>query len=198
MSFSTTNIANMALGHLGQGLQIDDFDTDTSPAGKACRAYYELARDATLERFPWAFAVERVALALVGDGEDEHEEWEYVYQVPSDCLAPRRILSGTRNDNPSTVVRYVVKGDQIFTDMEDAVLEYTKQVTNAPDFPPSFVEALSYKLAQLISPRVAKDAELGGVMLQMHEMALARAAGLDADRERPDAEPDSEGLRSRL
>ena len=62
---SKTEIANLALSHLGVGKEIGNLDTEKTEEAVAMRRFYESARDATLRDFPWPFATRMVALALV-------------------------------------------------------------------------------------------------------------------------------------
>jgi hypothetical protein len=54
-------LANIALGHLGQA-SIADYN-ETSPPAEAVRRYWDLVRDALLRERHWNFAILRVALA---------------------------------------------------------------------------------------------------------------------------------------
>ena len=156
MASSSTEIANLALGHCGVGKEIANLDTENSAEAKACRRFYDIAMESLQEDFPYAFLSKEVALGLVT--EDPSEEYKYSYQVPSDSVRLGRILSGNRNDDEQTKVRYKIvrgtSGREIWTDQIDACMEYQVLETDTGRFGASWTLMISYKLAELISPSV--------------------------------------------
>lgn len=198
---TSTEIANLALSHLGAGVEISDLDTENSPAAKACRTFYNQARQQTLRDFPWPFATKTAALGLVDT--DPTDEWAYSYQYPSDCLEFRRILSGTRNDSRQSKVPYrVVYGSsaaEIYTDYEEAEGEWTVDVTEGGRFPADFVMALSFRLAAYIAPRVSAGDpfKLGLRCLQLYGVELAKAEANALRDEQQEEPPEAEMIRGR-
>ena len=79
MASSKTEIANLAISHLGIGKTIANLELEKSQEAIACRRFYDTVRDSSLRDFPWPFAGKIQALALVSN------EWLYAYQYPSDC-----------------------------------------------------------------------------------------------------------------
>ena len=124
----------MALSHIGSAKDIANLDTDKSDEARACRRFFDVARDATLRDFAWPFAQRRAALGLIETFTDG--EWTYSYRYPSTALKLHRILSGIRNDNRQSRASYeILKDDDgrlIYTDMENAEVEYTEQVLLSP------------------------------------------------------------------
>lgn len=198
---SSTEIANLALSHLGIGKEISNIETDQSKEAVACRRYYTIARDATLRDFNWPFATKIAALGLVE--EDPNSEWDFSYQQPSDCLKPRRILSGIRNDPRDSRVPYRLAqsdaGNVIFTDKEDAELEYTLRVEDVTYYPPDFVLALSYRLAGLIAPRITggDNFQIGERAKNEYKAEISSAARTSLNEEQVEQDPDSEFIRAR-
>lgn len=198
---SITDICNMALGHLGSSLEIANYETENSQEARACRRYFEPARDTTLKKFPWPFATQFYTLGLVE--EDPTTEWAFSYRYPSDTLQFRRLLSGTRNDTRQSRVPYRVVKDSagllIYTDCEDAVGEYTVRVSNASFYPVDFTLALSYLLASMIAPQITSGDQfkLGEKALKMWDFEINQARA-DAWNEQQDEEvPESEFVRAR-
>jgi hypothetical protein len=114
-----------------------------------------------------------------------------------------RILSGIRNDNrqsrvPFRIVRDV-SGRLIYTDAEDAVIEYTRDETNPELFTPDFTLALSYFLAVQIAPRLtAGDPfKLSEKVLNFYLAHLSRAKAIARNEEQMEQEPESEFTRGR-
>lgn len=203
LTASDTTIANLALSHVGVGKEIAALETENSNEANACRRYFETARDLTVRAFAWPFAMKSAVLTLVA--ENPTTEWAFSYVYPADCLRDIRILSGIRNDTRQSRIPYKVINDQdnsrllIYTDMEDAILEYTVKVTNSALFPPDFTMAFSYRLGYLIAPRLTKGDpfKLGQNCINMFRDAIATAKA-DAINENQDEElPDSEFIRGR-
>lgn len=194
-------IANMALRAIGVGKTISDLDTDTSAEAVACRTFWETIRDEVLSDFPWPFATKFATLGLVE--EDPTDEYQYSYRYPSDCLKLRRILSGARHDSRQTRVHYRVgqdtQGKLIYTDEQDAQVEYTLRETNTERFPSDLVLALSYKLAAAIAPSNAKGDpfKLVEKMLSLYEMQIGKAKANAANEDQPDENPESQFIRER-
>jgi hypothetical protein len=201
MASSETEIANMALSHLGIGKEIQNIETESSQEAKACRRFFDTARDAVLRDFPWPFATKLVDLGLVE--EDPNDEWGFSYRYPSDAIALRRILSGIRNDTLASRVPYKVGQDSqgllIFTDAEDAQMEYTVREEAVERFSPDFILALSMRLAVYVAPRLTggDPFKIGqrAMSLYMAEIGLAQASA--TGEEQPEQQPDSEFITGR-
>lgn len=198
---SVTDICNMALSHLGIGKEIGNIETDDDEEAAAFNRFYENCRDILLRDFPWPFAMVTADLGLVE--EDPTEEWAYSYRYPSNCLKLKRIQSGIRNDNQDSRIPYRVSRDDggllLYTDLEDAVIEYTFRETDPGRFPPEFVSALSFLLAFKMAPRLtAGDPfKLGDRAYQMYQVEIGKARASAGNEEVPGREPDSEFIRAR-
>jgi hypothetical protein len=198
---SDTEIANLAITLLGTGKRIGNLTTENSPEANAVNVFFTTARDKAFEDFPWPFATRFVALALIE--EDPTTEWNYSYGYPSTAVTFRRILSGVRNDSHQSKVRYrIVYGTsarEIYTDEENAVAEFTFRVTDTGRFPPSFVLAFAYKLAELIAPALTGgdpfDRETK--MKNKYHEAISEAWANAANEEVPDEAVASEFERER-
>lgn len=194
-------ICNMALSHLGVGKEIANLETETSQEAAACRRFFSVARDNTLRDYPWPFTTKIQALALIET--DPNDEWNYSYRYPSDCLRLRRVLSGIRNDNRQTRVPYKIAqdaaGQLIYTDTENAEVEYTIRETDPSRYPSDFVMAFSLRLASYIAPRLTKGDpfKLGDRALQLHQYEVQKAMASAHVEEQQEELPDSEFIRER-
>jgi hypothetical protein len=197
---SPTEICNLALGHLGIGKEIATLEEKSDEAA-ACRRYYPLAVEAVLGDFAWPFATRFATLALVES--DPTEEWAYSYRYPSDCLMVRRILSGTRQDSLGSREEYRIASDSqgmiILTDKEDATIEYTVELTDTAMFGADFIEALSFRIAMAIAPRVTGGDPfgLGNRAAKMYEAAIQGAKAGAANEEAPPPPLEAESIRAR-
>jgi len=179
MGYSRTEIANMALSHIGSGAEIENLDTDPSEQAAACRVNFNLVLGTLLEDFDWWFCRKIVALGLVAL--NPNSEWLFSYRWPSDCKKLLRILSGQREDDESTRVEHIGgvddQGRLIFTDQENAEVEYIFLPENTGNLPDYFVETFSFKLAQRISSRITREdpAGMAAKMEVQHLRTLDRA-----------------------
>lgn len=199
---SITDICNMALAHLAQTDEIDNFETDTTEAAILCRRFFATARDKTLRDYTWNFATQYLTAGLVES--DPTTEWLYSYRYPSDCLMLRRILSGTRPDDGDSDIPYEVARDEsgrvIYTDMEDAVIEYTIRETNPSFYTPDFTLALSALLAFYIAPKLTRGDKnkLGARAFDLYRLEIKRAWTNNLNEPVKHPEPDTKSIRARI
>jgi hypothetical protein len=198
---SDTEIANLAISHLGVAKEIADLETEDSEEANTCRRFYTTALEATLRDLPWPFATKFIALALVE--EDPTDEWDYSYRYPADCLKVRRILSGIRNDTRQSRAPYKISQDGsgrlILTDQQNAEIEYTVNETDEQKYPADFVLAFSFRLAMYAAARLtAGDPfKLKLEMEKSYRKELVMAGASAFTEEQIDEEPDSEYIRER-
>ena len=201
MTASNTEIANLSLSHLGIGVAIGNLDTERSAEALACRTFYEQARRQTLRDYDWTFAHKIVALGLVTTEPDD--EWAYSYQYPSDCLKFRRIQSGIRNDNKQSAIPYRIiygaSAREIYTDLADAVGEYTVDVTSVSRFTDDFVMAMSLRLAAYIAPRLTggDPFKVGERAMRLYTYEVGLAAANSENEQQREQEPEAELIRAR-
>lgn len=201
---SNTEIANLAISHLGIGKDIGNLDTTNSPEANAVRRFYATAQEEILRDWAWPFATKYVALGLVeSNPSGVADEWDYSYRYPSDCLFIRKIASGARNDSRQGRANYIVARDTtgllILSDMQDACIKYTVRETDESRYPPDFVMAFSYLLAFYAASRITagdpfKNQEK---MIQFYFQSLSKARANAANEEQVDENVDSEYIRGR-
>jgi hypothetical protein len=192
------NWALLRVGHtqLLQGL------TDKSAAAQAASGVLAFARDVALEAYPWPFATKRVALSLLAGV--ERTDWEYVYQVPSDCIAPRYlVLEGVRSPMADQRSPFQVEASDdgatrvLLTDLEDAELVYTMRHTISNAWSPGFCDALAWRLAAELALGLKKDAGLARGALVQYDMAISAAAAMVANQAQPDLLPETPSIAAR-
>lgn len=194
---SSTEICNLALAHVGSSKLITSL-TEKSDEARACNQFFDQTRQEVLREFPWHFTTRFQELALIE--EQPTNEWGFSYGYPSDALTIRRILSGIRRDTIESRARFrVVRGESsqvIFTDTVDACAEYTVNETDAGRFPVDFVNALSWKIALYIAPRLTE----GDPFKVMREIqrgyvaAIGIAVSSFANERGEDRKPESESI----
>lgn len=197
---SSTEICNMALGHLGVGKDIASL-AENSAEARACNRYYNIAVQAVIADFPWPFATRFATLALVEA--DPTDEWAYSYRYPADCMMIRRILSGVRQDSLASREEYRIASDTmgaiILTDKENAQIEYTVMPADTALFPVDFIEALSYRIAWAVAPTLTggDPFKLGDRAARAYAESIAAAKSGAANEESPPVPLESEFIRAR-
>lgn len=158
MATTEVEICNIALFRV-RAAEIGDLNEQSVNAEK-CRVLYPEVRDAVLAEGVWGFANTTRALALTGGTTDQ---WDYVYDYPNDCLNAHYIVppggsgdiatSGiTLSNIEFSPIPFEILNDDagtraIVTNHENAILAYTKYVTDVRLFDPMFQEALKWSLA---------------------------------------------------
>ena len=194
-----TDIVNLALTHLGTRT-ISSLTNDRSPEAIVMRLLYEVERDNMLREFPWAFSRRFADLGLVE--EDPTDEWAYSYRYPSDALMIRRFLS-ERNETRQTRIPHVILGDDtgglLYTDEEDAAIEYTSRITDTQKFTTDFCRALGFRLAYLSAPKLTAGDPygLGNRAYNLYREALTVAQSSNINEQQEEEPPNSELQRAR-
>jgi hypothetical protein len=121
---SDTDIANLALAHLGDDAAITSFDPpDGSAQAEHCARFYPIARDVCLEAHAWTFAKRTIQLSETTTAVNDYD---FVYVLPSDCLKVLRIYpEGWRRDLTG-IDEFETETDEegqkiLLTDLENAV-----------------------------------------------------------------------------
>jgi hypothetical protein len=195
---SEVSIANMALAHISKGT-IQSL-TENSTEAKKAKLFYETARMQALEAFNWDFARRRATLALHGDDPPEGE-WEYRYQLPADCIAPRKLVNPLGGDADAVPFEKAMSIDGttacLLTDLEDAVLIYTFDQRTPALFSPAFVISFSYLLAFYLAAPLTTDAQVQKNMWGAYVSSMSAAAGLNANQSIDRKPRDAEWIRGR-
>lgn len=195
---SDVDICNLALAAIGTRSSISALD-EGSTESNACALQYTVARDAVLGGVHWNFARKQALMAVLKDaslGQSVPPPWNYEYAYPSDCLQGRYVmpqLAATGGGVPGTVpvqsiasapVYFLVGSDTdsngndqnvILTNQPQAILVYTKRITNPSLFGPDFVDAFAYYLASRICIALTGDKGLARGMFDMADK-LVKAA----------------------
>lgn len=182
---SSVDICNRALSRIG-GKRITSLD-GTSREALECNLHYDAERKLMLAGFDWVFARGRSALALEATN-DRSDQWDYKYAVPSDMMniiwindpdAAR--LAKVNNQNPNA--EYELAGSHIYCDVEACYIEYTKNITDAQQFPPHFDNALKWAIADAVAFPLSTSERLAVRAASKAESALSEAQATDATLE---------------
>lgn len=201
MAATDTEVCNLALLHIGVTKAIATLATEKSTEAAACRVAYEPARDSTFRDFSWPFATKSADLALVQADPDDY--YAFSYRVPADCARVIKLWSGVRNDSRQSRVPYKIVNDAggslIFTDLEDARVEYTKIEDDMTLWPSDFTLAVSYKIGYMTAPALTKGDpfKLGDKCQQNYERAIAMAKATALNEGQAEEDVESEAVRAR-
>lgn len=174
---------NVALSHIGFTKQISNINTDLTQQAITARLHLKDAIDECLRRFDWPFATRYATLTLVAGtaSEPANEDWRYAYRLPVDCVKARRIVNPLVGrdydpDPPKFRLGSDSDGNLLYTNEEDASLEYTKRMT-CPAYQGDrlFKDALEWLLASKFAPALSRDTKLQAFCLQMFEDRFAAA-----------------------
>lgn len=192
MATSSVVICNLGLSHLGADAVLTSIDPpDGSVESGHCARYYPVARQELIEMFPWTFAKTRVALSQV---DNPSSVWTYAYAAPSDLIQPQRILTTSTLDaygffpfggllradevalfTERGSAQFEVENGVILTHEEDAVLLYTRDVTDTSKYTAGFTVALSYLMASYLAGPIIKGDNGAQAAATMRKMAGAKA-----------------------
>jgi hypothetical protein len=173
---SKVQICNRALStYLGVG-RINSLTESTAQA-QQCDMHFDDTLAGLLETHWWVFATGRQVLAEVTN--DRATEWAYKYAMPADAIDVRWVNEPTTArarmaafQSPDTD-REMIEGF-IYSDVQSAVCEYTKIVSDTGLFPQYFSDALSAALAANVAMALTEDIKRARNAME------AAAARLDA------------------
>lgn len=177
---NTVSICNLALSHLGKP-PINAL-TERSAEAVACNTFYNQARQTLLQSSGWTFAKRREPLAETTP--DFIDRWAKTYLRPGDALSILRVYpSGHAPYMGGPTPPFEVREGRVYCNVDLAVCEYVFDQTDAGQFSPLFVDALSYWLAQLLSRPLTRSAKLTEEMRAEARNARSLAITADAAQE---------------
>ena len=209
---SAVDICNIALAFLGDTATVSSLNPpDGSAQAQHCARFYPIARTSALELAMWDFATKRAILAQV---DNSWSMWRYAYAMPSDAMSVLAILPQNALDDYSAVacspsyrpwpegyypppadsiytpqpftIEMTSTGQQvILTNVCDAVVRYTFDVSDTTKFSGLFTQALAWLLASMLAgPLLKGDAGAAESKrcLQMFQLIEAQAEASDANQ----------------
>ncbi|MBE7713707.1 MAG: hypothetical protein E7Z87_08180 [Cyanobacteria bacterium SIG26] len=192
MSFSRTNIYNIALSNLGVSTPISNYN-EKSPYAVIINNYYELARDTVLEAHEWSFANAYKELAL-SQFKSPDPNFSYAFAYPNDCIAPRAVIDpADRKEKKCIPAIDETTGEKIIlTNCNPCILRYTKTVLKEPFFSAAFVNALGHYLAYMSAQSILGSGNKKNTELQDYQIAIRQAIVTDARKTEVHDQDDSD------
>lgn len=188
-------IINLALGHIAQA-PIASISEASVQAETAVRVW-ETCRKETLRGHDWAFATVVATLTLsatygtlttsglyAGD-------YVYAYQYPSNCLAMWHIYGESLADKSvgedfRELYDPINSAKVLVTNVQDALGEYTFDVTDPQYYDSTFVTMLSYRLAAAMAMPLTGDPQLAVTMMQTFTTMMSEAERMSSYENNPD------------
>ncbi len=199
MARSITAICNEAISDLPAHSITDINDVNSTEAQECARHLPGVVAD-LIDYHDFDFVERRVALAAVANTRDG--EWAYAYAVPSTMVSPVKLvrnISGSsipgivvtpmlywgRIDMDLPTVDYAVADGVIYTDLNEAFLEYSTDALEPNKWPPLFAQAVIRTLASRIyRPILGEKADTREVAFkaQAAQRAVDEAVASDLNR----------------
>jgi hypothetical protein len=171
---SEADISNIALSNLGSAVQITSITPpDGSRESDLCARFYPVARRMMYTAdYNWSWTIQRAALVAVA-GEDV-SSWAYAYAAPNNMVRVAAVLpegyTRTTRSVPYSVEASSTGSRIIRTNIADAQIKYTIDVTNAGRFSGSFTIAIARRLSSLLAGPLIKG--LPGAKVSIEQMKL--------------------------
>jgi hypothetical protein len=195
---SDVEVGRMALAILGTRSNIESFTEDSIEA-KKLGVFRDQTRREVLYSFDWSFARRVKKLALHPTPPDD--QWGFRYALPFDFVAVRRLYSpiGRQADLPAHSLSATETTVTLQTDIEQAELVYTQDVSSTLNMSPLFISAWAHLWAYYVSSDLLGEAgkQYAQVLLQRYQFILMQAMQGDANSDRMEPERDAPWIRDR-
>lgn len=221
---SVADICNTSLSIIGSDTVVTSISPpDGSVEAGHCARFYPIARKEALAASTWNWAKTRVLLAPAPS--NPSTVWLYAYALPADCINPKRVLQQnlvedfiswpfSRVITSDELILWTERGSadfEIETDQTtgarlllanepDAVLLYTRDVTDTTKFEPVFVTYLSYLLAAYLAGPIIKGqagAQAAGSLRQIAQKMMGLGAVVNANQSAEGSEHIPDFIRGR-
>lgn len=179
MASSVTQIANLALGKLGQ-MRLTNISANDTNEARWCNEFYPHARDYVTEQPNIVWRHAKRTLVLEETTNDRTSDFQFAYGRPSDCFSFRYILPYQGGFDPRYSLRFECEGDTVYTDEATARGVYVRQITDVTRFVPSFTDAVSWYLAHLLCVPLKMESAQLDKMLAGYYRALGHAVACGA------------------
>lgn len=153
-------------------------------------ALFEPIRDALLSAYPWRFAVVQMALPRLETA--PIADYQYAFQLPSDCL---RVLS-VGNQGRSRGVQYRRVGNTLHSDSDAMIVDYIFR----PDdevAPAYFDQVVIARLSAEFCLPLTENTSRAEMLYRLAENEFERAKRIDAQQDTPRALDDFNLLNAR-
>lgn len=177
------DVCNAALVHLGYKLRVGSM-FDGSEQSKVFLDIYGQTRDQLLRQSMWGFA-EFDAPAVIAAGTPPFN-WAFQYDYPSDCIQVRNLINPNGDPNNPTpslwkVATLTVAGSEtkvVLSQVPNATIIYTRQITNPLIWDTGFTQALIVDLALAVDLALVQSPDLLKLLAPVAEAETVLAASM--------------------
>jgi len=154
-------------------------DLSEGTEGLVAASLYENSYRGLLASHSWRFATKKRQLSRLT--ETPLNEWDYMYQLPSDLITVVKVQDNTD---------YEIYGDKIYSDQPELYIDYRYRVdeTLLPDY---YTLTLQFLLAAQFAIPITDNSQRAQVYQSLYEDQLRRAKGIDSSSRPNDAIVDS-------
>ena len=196
MSISLTDIANLALNHVGQPpiMRLDDKDNDTARIVELVfePAIREMGRD-----HEWNCLKMRANLPQLQKPADFFG-WEFIYRMPVEAIRAL-VVNGHRVGLATSL--YEIEGRDILTDADQMLFQFIGFTTDSTVYDPMFVEAAATLIESKIAVQIRQDETLAEKLYLQYKNSVLPAArkvdGNERNKAPYDGREQSRSLQSR-
>jgi hypothetical protein len=171
-------IFNLSLMHIGE--RPAAALNEQSKGAVLLARIYDRTVKTVLSGFPWDFATETAALVLTTVQPTAYK-YALTYDLPTDCLRARKIITAGMAYDADSQIEFKREGAKLKCNVDDAVLVYTKSITDATLFDPLFVDVLSKYLAVHISLPVTGKPEVQSNVFRLLQLTAPHAEATQAN-----------------
>lgn len=150
--YTQTDIANLALSHLGDR-RINEIDDDNDTNAEIVADNYNHAIGYVFGAHEWRWALLQAELAQLPTA--PVARFSYQYALPSEFVRPANV-SESQTMYPLTDDWDII-GQHLMTNLGTVFLEYVSSHWDESQWPAYFAEAASVKLAALCAPRISHN-----------------------------------------
>lgn len=200
MARNITQICNEAIADL-PAHPITDINDDTATEAQECARHLPGVVSELVDYHDFDFVERRIALPLLTN--DRDGEWGYAYAVPDSFVGPIKLVRnyGSTSNTPGVIVtpmlywgsfetnlptiNYALADGVLYTDLEEAILEYSTDALEPNKWTPLFAQAVIRMLAaRIYRPILGEKADTREWMVkqQAAQRAVDEAVANDLNR----------------
>lgn len=165
------SISNLALTTLGAD-RITALE-DNSENARRLTAIYDFCLEDILRAHPWNFAIQRQELAQLST--TPIYEYDYEYQLPSNCLRVIQCSDGT-----SEITDYKIEGRKLLTDGDVVYIKFIAKVEDPNQYTSQFAQLLASRLAAELAYAITNNKSTAEQITALYQQRLQTAKETDA------------------
>jgi len=172
MAITKEQIANFALGRLGNNGSVENLTTQLKPVEKTLAKWFDQSNRMALKSLKPNFARKRKHIAV--SSESPAFGYTYQYRYPSDCVDILGIGNINEKEND-----FSIEGGYIMTNNtqgEALPIRYIQDISDVSEFTPEYVELLSWFWAYNANMEITQDTQKQQY-LEQKLLTIKREAG---------------------